>query len=290
MPIGTTLLGQGAVSYETGLKNGTYKMDLGLNGKVAIITGGSDGIGKAAAISLASEGTKVAIVGRTQAKLDAAVAEIKASAGNGGDVIGVATDVSVESEVQAMVAKVVDEFGGVDILVNNAGTSSATTLEKMTDSDLEVDFGIKVYGAIYCARAVLPYLKESGTGAIVNTTTPGGKASGPGAQPTSLSRAAGISLTKSWAGELAQHNIRVNTICVGVLKSGQHRTRWEGMNAKDPSYSLDDHWNKVGANVPLGRIGEAQEAGDVICFLASGRASYVTGTAINVDGGTSPVV
>ena len=263
-------------------------MDLGLNGKVAIVTGGSDGIGKAAATSMAREGTKVAIVGRTQSKLDNAVAEIKSE--TGGSVIGVAADVSVESEVQAMVATVVDEFGGVDILVNNAGTSSAKTLENMTDEDLEVDFGIKIYGAIYCARAALPHLKASGSGAIVNTTTPGGKASGPGAQPTSLSRSAGISLTKSWAGELAQHNIRVNTICVGVLKSGQHRTRWEAANAKDPSYTLEDHWATFGGNVPLGRIGEAEEAGDVICFLASGRASYVTGTAINVDGGSAPVV
>ncbi|HJP27595.1 MAG TPA: SDR family NAD(P)-dependent oxidoreductase, partial [Dehalococcoidia bacterium] len=120
-------------------------MDLELNGKVAIVTGGSDGIGKAAAISLASEGAKVAIVGRTQAKLDSAVNEIKAE--SDGSVIGVAADVSVESEVQAMIAKVVDEFGGVDILVNNAGTSSATTLEKMTDQNLETDFGIKIYGA-----------------------------------------------------------------------------------------------------------------------------------------------
>jgi 3-oxoacyl-[acyl-carrier protein] reductase len=263
-------------------------MDLELTGKVAIVTGGSDGIGKAAATSMAREGAKVAVVGRTQSKLDSAVAEIKSE--TGGEVIGIATDVSVESEVQAMVAKVVDEFGGVDILVNNAGTSSATTLELMTDDDLKVDFGIKVYGAIYCARAVLPHLKASGTGAIVNTTTPGGKASSPGTQPTSLSRSAGISLTKSWAGELAQYNIRVNTICVGVLKSGQHRTRWESVNAKDPNYSLDDHWEAVGKNVPLGRIGEAREAGEVICFLASGRASYITGTAVNVDGGTAPVV
>ena len=266
-------------------------MDLGLKGKVAIVTGGSDGIGKAAAISMAKEGVKVAIVGRTQAKLDAAIADIQAeTTGINAEVIGIPTDVSVESEVQAMVAKVVDEFGGVDILVNNAGTSSATTLEKMTDENLQIDFGIKVYGAIYCARAVLPHLKASGAGAIINTTTPGGKASSPGTQPTSLSRSAGISLTKSWAGELAEHNIRVNTICVGVLKSGQHRTRWESMNAEDSSYTLEDHWKSVGAKVPLGRIGEAQEAGDVICFLASARASYVTGTAVNVDGGTAPVV
>ncbi|MDA1278637.1 MAG: SDR family NAD(P)-dependent oxidoreductase [Chloroflexi bacterium] len=263
-------------------------MDLGLNGKVAIITGGSDGIGKAAAISMAKEGAKVAIVGRTQFKLDTAVAEIRSE--TGGNVIGVSADVSVEAKVQAMVRRVVDEFGGVDILVNNAGTSSAKTLEMMTDEDLTIDFGIKVYGAIYCARAVLPHLKASGTGVIVNTTTPGGKASGPGGQPTSLSRSAGISLTKSWAGELAQYNIRVNTICVGTFKSGQHRARWEAANATDPNYSLEDHWETFGDRIPLGRIGEAQEAGDVICFLASARASYVTGTAINVDGGTAPVV
>ena len=263
-------------------------MDLGLHGKIAIVTGGSDGIGKAAATALATEGAKVAIVGRTQAKLDSAVAQIKSE--SGGTVIGVAADVSVESDVQVMVDKVVNEYGGVDILINNAGTSSSTTLENMTDDALKVDFGIKVYGAIYCARAVLPYLKKSGTGVILNTTTPGGKAASPGAQPTSLSRSAGISLTKSWAGELAEHNIRVNTVCVGVLKSGQHRTRWEAMNAEDPNYSLDDHWDSLGVRVPLGRIGEAREAGDVICFLASARASYVTGTAINVDGGTAPVV
>ncbi|MDP6666657.1 MAG: SDR family oxidoreductase [Dehalococcoidia bacterium] len=273
---------------ETGLKNGYHEMDLGLTGKVAIVTGGSDGIGKAAAISLAREGASVAIVGRTQAKLDAAVAEIEAE--TGGEVIGVPTDVSVESDVQVMVAKVVDRFGGIDILVNNAGTSSATTLELMTDEQLKVDFGIKIYGAIYCARAALPHLKASGSGAIVNTTTPGGKAARPGSQPTSLSRASGISLTKSWAGELAEYGIRVNTICVGVLKSGQHRTRWEAVNAKDPSYTLEDHWQTFGANVPLGRIGEAHEAGDVICFLASARASYITGTAVNVDGGSAPVV
>ena len=263
-------------------------MDLGLEGKVAIVTGGSDGIGKAAAISMASEGAKVAIVGRTQSKLDDAVAEIKKA--SGGEVIGVATDVSVESDVKAMVEKVVSEYGKLDILVNNAGTSSSTTLEKMTDEDLKVDFGIKVYGAVYCARAALPHLKKSGAGAIVNTTTPGGKAANPGSQPTSLSRAAGISLTKSWAGEFAKDNIRVNTVCVGVLKSGQHRTRWEAANAKDSSYSLEDHWKVVGKNVPMGRSGEAHEAGELICFLASAKASYITGTAVNVDGGTSPVV
>ena len=269
-------------------KKGRCYVELGLTGKVAVITGGSDGRGQAAAISLSIEGAKVAIVGRSQEKLDSAVVEIQGL--TDGEVIGVSTDVSLESEVKDMIESVVSQFGQLDVLVNNAGTSSATTLEEMTDEDLEIDFGIKVYGAIYCARAALPHLKASGSGVILNTTTAGGKASTPGGQPTSLSRAAGISLTKSWAGELAKYNIRVNTVCVGVLKSGQHRTRWEEAKLKDPSYTLEDHWKVVGKDVPMGRIGEAHEAGDLICFLASSRASYVTGTAVNVDGGKSPVV
>ena len=263
-------------------------MDLNLNDKVAIVTGGSDGIGKAAAISLAKEGARVAIIARNQEKIDLAVKEISET--TNGNIIGISTDVSDESEVKAMVSRVADEFGRIDILINNAGTSAATTLDKMTDEDLKVDFGIKVYGAIYCARAALPYLKKSGNGVIINTTTPGGKASSPGTQPTSLSRAAGISLTKSWAGELAEFNIRVNTVCVGLLKSGQHRTRWQSLNSKNSDYSLDDHWETMGKNVPLGRVGEAEEVGDVMCFIASSKASYITGTAINVDGGTAPVV
>ena len=258
-----------------------------LEGKVALITGAAHGMEAEDARLFAREGAKVAIADIREEdarKVEAEIAEA------GGEAMVIMLDVSKEGQWEHAVAAVVAKFGKLDILVNNAGTSSSTTLEKMTDNDLKVDFGIKVYGAIYCTRAVLPLLKASGSGAIVNTTTPGGKASGPGKQPTSLSRSAGISLTKSWAGELAEHNIRVNTICVGVLKSGQHRTRWEAMHAENPSYSLEDHWDSFGSSVPLGRIGEAKEAGEVICFLASARASYITGTAINVDGGAAPVV
>ena len=125
---------------------------------------------------------------------------------------------------------------------------------------------------------------------MINITTPGGKASPGGSQPTSLSRAAGISLTKAWSKELACDNIRVNTICLGLLKSGQHRSRWEALHAENPQYSLDDHWEAVGKDVPLGRVGEASEAGDVVAFLCSARASYVSGASINVDGASAPVV
>ena len=263
-------------------------MDLGLNGKNAIITGGSDGIGLAAAISLSKEGANVAILARTQDKLDSAVKEIQKE--SKGKAIAISTDVRDESSVVTSIKKVRDELGKIDILVNNAGTSSASPLEEMTNEQLTEDLNLKVYGAIYCARAVIKDMKEIGSGSIINITTPGGKATAGGSQPTSLSRAAGISLTKAWSKEYASQNIRVNTVCVGVLKSGQHRTRVENIQKEKPDYTLEDHWEIMGKNVPMGRVGEALEVGNVICFLSSSKASYVTGTAINVDGGTSPVV
>ena len=263
-------------------------MDLGLNGKNAIITGGSDGIGLAAAISLSREGANVAILARTQDKLDSAVKEIQKE--SKGKVIAISTDVRDESSVVTSIKKVREELGKIDILVNNAGTSSASPLEEMTNEQLTEDLNLKVYGAIYCARSVINDMKESWSGSIINITTPGGKATAGGSQPTSLSRAAGISLTKAWSKEYASQNIRVNTVCVGLLKSGQHRTRVANIQKEKPDYTLEDHWEIMGKNVPMGRVGEAIEVGNVICFLSSSKASYVTGTAINVDGGTSPVV
>lgn len=263
-------------------------MDLGLNGKNAIITGGSDGIGLAAAISLSKEGANVAILARTQGKLDSAVKEIQKE--SKGKVIAISTDVRDESSVVTSIKKVREELGKIDILVNNAGTSSAYPLEEMTNEQLTEDLNLNVYGAIYCARSVIKDMKESGSGSIINITTPGGKATAGGSQPTSLSRAAGISLTKAWSKEYASQNIRVNTVCVGLLKSGQHRTKVANIQKEKPDYTLEDHWEIMGKNVPMGRVGEALEVGNVICFLSSSKASYVTGTAINVDGGTSPVV
>ena len=264
-------------------------MELGLKGKVAIITGGSDGIGRAAALSMAKEGAKVAIAARTASKLEEAAADIRAQA-KGGDVMAVPTDVRDEAQVKRMVDEVVKRWGRVDILVNNAGTSSAKKFEELTDEVFGEDFQLKVYGAIYCIRAVLPHLKRAKGGSIINITTPGGKASAPGSNPTSMARAAGISMTKSLSKEFAADNIRVNTVCIGLIKSGQHRTRWEARNKQDASYTLDRHWAEMGKTVPLGRVGESAEAGDVIAFLASDRAAYVSGASVNIDGGVSPVV
>ena len=265
-------------------------MDLGLKGKIAIITGGTHGIGKAAALSLSREGAMVAIAARTKSDLNKACNDITNETGN--EVIGVPTDVRNESMVENLIKTVIKKWGKIDILVNNAGTSSSYKLDEMTNEILTEDLELKVYGAIFCVRHSINYLKKSKNGSIINITTPGGKHAftGPGNQPTSLSRAAGISLTKSWSKEFSQHNIRVNTVCVGKLKSRQNRNRWKLINEKDPTYTLEKHWETEGTDVPLGRIGEAIEAGDVICFLSSSRSSYVTGASVNVDGGTSPVV
>lgn len=262
-------------------------MDLQLTGKVAIITGGSEGIGRATAERLSAEGALVAIASRTQADLDRVAAEI--SEASGVEVLGIATDVRDEASVQELVSAVVEKWGRLDILVNNAGTSSAAPFEKMSNEQLDEDFTLKVKGAIYCTRYALPHLKES-KGCICNTTTPGGKAPTANTQPTALSRAAGISLTKTWASEFAADEVRVNTVCVGFLRSRQHKLRWETAREDNPDLTLDEHYANFNKRIPLGRVGEASEAGDVIAFLCSGAASYVTGTAVNVDGGLSPVV
>ena len=177
-------------------------MDLGLKDKVAIVTGGSFGIGRGAAEAFAQEGARVALVARNQEDLDRVAGEI--SAATGADVVGISTDVTIESQVQAMVEKVVERWGRADILVNNAGSGNANAFDDVTDEILSADLQLKVFGAVYCMRAVLPHMRAAGGGAVVNITTPAGKATGAASQPTALSRAAGISLTKAWSKEFAQ--------------------------------------------------------------------------------------
>lgn len=263
-------------------------MDLGLKDKVAIVTGGSFGIGRGAAEAFAQEGARVALVARNQENLDRVAREI--SAATGADVIGVSTDVTIESQVQAMVEKVVDRWGRADILVNNAGSGNANAFEDVTDEILRDDLQLKVFGAVYCMRAVLPHMRAAGAGAVVNITTPAGKASAAASQPTALSRAAGVSLTKAWSKEFAADNIRVNTVCIGSIKSRQNYQHWERRNQEDPSFTLEDYWEERSRPIPMGRGGEPNEAGEPIAFLCSERASYITGASLNVDGGISPVV
>ncbi len=257
-------------------------MDLGLKGKVAVVTGGSEGIGKATALTLAREGAKVAICARRQPPLDTVAAEITKA---GGEVLAVAADMSKAADCERFINAVVQRFGGVDILLNNAGTSKRGNFLDLSDDEWAADLELKVFGAVRCSRLVIPHMKKRGGGRIINITISSAKQPGAGSYPTSVSRAAGLAITKALSKEFAADNILVNTICIGKIKSGQHERRY----TKD-GVSAGDYYASIGKDIPLKRAGEAQEVANVITFLASGAASYVTGTSINLDGGISGVL
>ena len=257
-------------------------MELGLKSKVAAVTGGSDGIGKATAARLAEEGVRVAICARRADVLRAAAADIRK---HGGEVLEVVADVTNPADIQRFIEATVSQFGGLDILVNNAGTANARHFEEADDALWQADLDLKLHAAIRSVRAAVPHLKKRGSGRIINVTTYGGKQPGPRSLPTSVSRAAGIAFTKALSKDLAEYRILVNTVCVGLIKSGQ-----QARSAERQGLTLDAYYAKLGTQVPLGRPGEAEEVAQVIAFLASDAASYVTGASINVDGGMSGVV
>jgi NAD(P)-dependent dehydrogenase (short-subunit alcohol dehydrogenase family) len=260
-------------------------MDLELTGKVALITGGSEGIGKAAAIELAREGAHVAICARRADVLAAAVEEARNE--GRGKVLHQVADVTSAEDIHGFVKAAHDAFGRIDILVNNAGTSAAAPFEKVTDEGWESDLDLKLMGAVRMSRACIPHMREAGGGRIINITAVGGKAPGPGSLPTTVSRAAGIALTKAMSKDLAKDGILVNAICIGLVKSGQIS---RAAAARFPGGSLDEAFAQMGKNVPIGRIGEAREVAVLIALLASPLGGFISGTAINVDGGMGAAV
>jgi 3-oxoacyl-[acyl-carrier protein] reductase len=252
-------------------------LDLGLTGKVAIVTGGSEGLGRATAMRFAAEGCHVVICARRKDVLERAAEAIRKQTGV--QVLARPADVTRSSDVEAVVNAAVAAHGGVDILVNNAGTSMAGPFESMDDAAWAADIEVKLMAAIRFCRLVIPEMKKRGGGRIVNVTTVGGKVPVARALPTSVTRAAGINLTKSLANEYAPDHILVNTVCLGLVKSAQWERRAKG--------DLDGYYREVAKRVPVGRVGEAEEFADLVAFLCSARAAYITGTAINFDGGMS---
>ena len=265
-------------------------MDLGLQDKVAIITGGSDGIGKASALSMANEGASVVIVARRQDVLDQAEQEILTA--TEGQVMSISADVTDPGAAKSIVEKTLNQYGRLDILVNNAGTSMAKPFEDVSETDWQYDFDLKVWGAVRLIQESIPEMRKVGGGRIINVTNLGGRTPGPSSMPTSISRAAGIAITKGLSKDLAKDNILVSTVCIGLIKSGQHQRRYDTRIQNEPDLNIDAFYDQLaeGRSVPLGRVGEPEEAGDVIAFLASERASYLTGIAVNLDGGASAVV
>lgn len=262
-------------------------MDLGLNGKVAVITGGSEGIGKAAAQSLGREGVSVVVCARRGDLLRAAAAEVAEA--TGAQIVPVQADVTRPEDVERVIQTAVDRFGRLDILVNNAGTSAAMAFMDIADDAWQADLELKLFGAIRATRAAVPHLRKAGGGSIVNLLNLAAKQPGARSYPTSVSRAAGMALMKGLSKELAADNIRVNGINIGLIKSGQNQRRWESMGRPG---TLDEYYAETArrTGIPLGRVGEADEVGDLIAFLCSTRGAYITGVSINMDGGTSAVV
>jgi len=259
-------------------------MDLELGGKVVLVTGGSDGLGAAVARTLIREGAKVALCARGVERLEATAAALRAE---GGDVLTVQADVSRAWEVEHFVDAAHARWGRIDALVNNAGTAAAQPFASVSDAEWEADFQLKVFAAIRASRQALPFLKEAGSGAIVNVLSIGAKTPGANSTPSSVSRAAGLALTKALSKELGPHGIRVNAVLVGSIESGQWvRRALEAGKPLEPF--LQERARHAG--IPLGRVGRAEEFADTVAFLLSPRGGYISGAAINVDGGLSAAV
>ena len=264
-------------------------MDLSLTNRTALVTGGSLGLGKAMATAFYQAGARVALLARREDVLNEAVAEIEAlpNTAEGARVAGFACDVADAASIKQVHGAVVAELGDVDILVNNAGKSAARPFTEISDEQWQEDLDLKLLAAIRLSRLVWPHMQTQRWGRIINVFNVFSKAPDARTAPTSVTRAAGMALTKVMAGEGAEHNILVNALLIGFIKSDQIRRQHE---ASGQNVSLDAFVAKAGERLPMKRMGEAEECANLAHFLASNASSYVTGCAINMDGGLSKVV
>jgi 3-oxoacyl-[acyl-carrier protein] reductase len=255
-------------------------VDLGLSGRAAIVTGGSKGLGRAIAEELAREGAAVAICARHEDEVLRAGDELRTL---GGSVHAQAADVTDPSQVRAFIEASAQALGAIDILVNNAGRAHPGTFETLTDEAWHDDLEVKLFSMIRCSREVLPHLRARGGGRIVNISAVYGKYPDPAFFATSTNRAACLAFTKTLAIELAPENILVNSVNIGYVVTPQ----WENIHQRRaPDLAPEEFFAQMAkAEVPLGRFGRPDEVSGVVAFLASERATYITGASIDVAGG-----
>jgi NAD(P)-dependent dehydrogenase (short-subunit alcohol dehydrogenase family) len=255
-------------------------LNLGLEGRKAIVTGGSKGLGFAIAHELVLEGANVAICSRHEEEVAAAAEELR---GGGATMYAQRADVTDPEQVRDFVARAAEALGGVDALVNNAGRAHPGTFETLRDEDWIADLDVKLLSSIRCSREVLPHLRAAGGGSIVNIGAIQGRAPDPAFFATSVNRAAGNAFTKTLALEVAKDNILVNGVNIGFVITPQwdniHRRQAPELGRAEFLQTLAD------AEVPLGRFGTPDEVSGIVAFLLSDRATYITGASIDVAGG-----
>jgi len=249
-------------------------MDLGLKGKVAMLTGASRGLGRAMALALAAEEVSISICARGAEVLARTTDELRAS---GAAVLAQGADVNDAAAMETWTAATVREFGGVDILINNAGGAKVGTLKQLDDEGWRQAFDLNFFSAVRLARLCAPEMQKRGGGSIINISSIYGREAG-GPLTYNSSKAAMISLTKGLARELAPHGVRVNAIAPGsIIYPGG---TWEGLFNANPAFEKDF----VSHEFPAGRLGRPEEVAYAVVMLASPRASWITGTCIPVDG------
>jgi 3-oxoacyl-[acyl-carrier protein] reductase len=256
-------------------------MDLGLLGKNVLITGGSMGIGRASAHLFAEEGCNVAITARTAEILAKTATEIEEQ--TSARVIALPGDMSLEDDVRRVTAQAMEELGSIDILVTCAGSSPGGLMEELTDDQWYSSLNLKFMGYVRSMRAILPHMRERGSGSIVLVVGNDGLKPSYWETTAGAANAAGINVASSMAEQYAPHGIRVNTVNPGPVNTG----RWDGLEkafARDKGVSQQRAHELAVASIPLGRIAEPEEVAGLVVFLASDRASFVNGSHILVDG------